>query len=59
LSRFALWPSAFLFAAYRAGPFISHSQNKAFGTINQQEQRANSFVIGMGNSELCEETFDE
>jgi hypothetical protein len=43
----------------RAGPFILHSQSKAFGMINQQEQCANSFVIGMGNSELCEETFNE
>jgi hypothetical protein len=39
----------------RAHQFISHSQNKAFGTADGQEHQANPFVVGVGNAEKREE----
>jgi hypothetical protein len=39
--------------------FISRSPNNANGTADGQEHQANPFVVGLGNAETREETFDD
>jgi hypothetical protein len=39
--------------------FIVHSPNKVCGTADTQEHRAIPFVVGVGNADTREETFDE
>jgi hypothetical protein len=42
-----------------AHQFIERSQNNGGGTADGREHQANPFVVGVGNAETREETFDE